>query len=122
MGPGLQPEAALQTPSQGPGEEGGCCFDWSSSSYSGCPLEAVAQAPGLPHLGSFCLPSSPGSCCGWQVGALCDSCQGDRTRPVGSAHLEGHCFQKSNQGWGAWVAQSVKRPTSAQVMILHCRF
>ena len=27
------------------------------------------------------------------------------------------CLSKTNKSWGAWVAQSVKRPTSAQVTI-----
>ena len=29
----------------------------------------------------------------------------------------GRCHQESRTGWGAWVAQSVGQPTSAQVMI-----
>ena len=33
--------------------------------------------------------------------------------PAGFVARDIHCFPK----WGSWVAQSVKRPTSAQVMI-----
>ena len=62
-----------------------------------------------PHLGLCADSSEPGTCFGFCVCvSLCPS----------PAHTL--CFSKLNKCRGAWVAQSVKRPTSAQVMISHC--
>ena len=38
---------------------------------------------------------------------------------IALARISSTILNKNGESWGAWVAQSVKHPTSAQVMISH---